>query len=159
MPKLTWFGVVIATGLSWCLPTVRLGGCSFVCPAFRGSVWQLDLRATCHERLMATRARSWSAIGRPIHTELEYIILLYKLSFWRQLCHKKSMLKKWNSLYVLSVKLNLLMWFSISELCDNWYTPPLTFPQRYPWVKTRDCQESISFNHELWSFRSLCLVV
>ena len=137
MPKLTWFGVVIATGLSWCLPTVRLGGCSFVCPAFRGSVWQLDLRATCHERLMATRARSWSAIGRPIHTELEYIILLYKLSFWRQLCHKKSMLKKWNSLYVLSVKLNLLMWFSISELCDNWYTPPLTFPQRYPWVKTR----------------------
>ena len=78
---------------------------------------------------MATRAKSLSAIRRPIHTEMEYNIMLYlSEGNWAT---KKSMLKKWNSLYILSVKLNLLMWFSISELCDNRY-PPFNIPPALP---------------------------
>ena len=51
---ITWLHLVIAPVWSWCLPNVWLTGCSFVCPAFRGIVWPVDLRATCHERLMVS---------------------------------------------------------------------------------------------------------
>ena len=49
---ITWLHLFIAPVWGWCLPNVWLTGSSFVCPAFRGIVWLVDLRANCHERLM-----------------------------------------------------------------------------------------------------------